>query len=214
MSAALVLGLGCAPTETGSGDAGTALTEWIGEEPHFRATGTLDGEDLDLALEGDAGADGTKLYCEREYVVPLNGTERDYANGALVEVKLHAFVSVGGEEREAVIEFKKHDMSADAAGTKITVAPRNDAEDPAAGSMYLEWEWVSADGADLYEESAQTGSVTVEQFSGEPDAETGLLIPEGEGQVGVFFTADWSETETVTVSATAPCTTNIVEEVQ
>lgn len=210
---ALVLSIGCAPDGDPDGDDDTP-TEWLGTDPHFRAVGTLNGEELDLNVEGDAAADASSLFCEREYIVPQNAAgEFDYANGELVEVKLHAFVTVGGEERKAEIEFKRHDMSADSAGTKLTVVPRNDASEPASGELYLEWEWKSAAGEDIYEQSAQTGSVTVGEFTGTPD-ETGLLIPDNEGTVGVFATGQWSETESVALSFTAPCGPNAVESVQ
>ena len=69
--AVLALGLGCAPGETGTGDGGTELTEWLGEDAHFRATGTLDGEDLDLSLEGDAAGDQNAHGCVPPRKAPI-----------------------------------------------------------------------------------------------------------------------------------------------
>lgn len=210
--AMLASNIACVPGEGGDGDGGT-VTEWLGATPHFRAIGHLNGQDLDLALEGDAATD-TALFCERAYVVPQDGAgQPDYANGELVEVKLHVFLNVGEEEREAEIEFLQHDMSADSAGAKLTVVPRNDASEPASNELYLEWGWKSADGEDIYEQAAQTGAVTVGEFTGTPD-DTGLLIPDNEGTVGLFATGRWSEDESVALSFTAPCGANIVETVQ
>lgn len=204
----MLLGLGCSPTG-GGGDAGFELTEWLGSDPHFRAQGHLNGEDLDLSVEGDA-ATATKVFCEREYEVPQDGSGNpDYANGEMVEVKLHAFVSVAGEEREAEIELKRHDMSADAVGARLNVVPRDDASSPAANELYLEWEWKDSAGEDLFEKAAQTGTVTVEEFTGQVD-DTGLLIPDNEGTVGVFVTAEWSQDESMTFSFAGPCGPNTV----
>lgn len=211
LGASLALGTACSPGD-GDSDAGPELTEWLGADPHFAASGRLNGEDVEIWVDGDAADDAAKLFCEREYEVSLAGGDRDWSTGRVVEVKIIANVSVGGEEREATIELKRHDMSKNSPGTKVTVVPRDDANEPLSNQMWLEWEWV-VDGNETYEQAAQSGTVTVHEFSGTPDEDTGVVVPEGEGRLGVYIEAEWSETERMKVSATVPCTTNAIEEI-
>jgi hypothetical protein len=87
-----------------------------------------------------------------------------------------------------------------------------DGVDPPANGVWAEWEWHSADGEqDLYDASAQEGRFTLQLFSGTP-SEGGLVIPAGEGSVGGFLNARWSLEDSLTVSFTALCTENDIEE--
>lgn len=191
---------GCG-SETGSRE----IPEWLGEENHFELVGTLDGEELDISLDGDS----TQVFCTREYTVPADAAgEPQYAMGALSEVKINAFVTIDGEERLIELELKRHDLQSDAIGTVVTIVPRSDTMDPAPSEMWLEWEWHDAADETTFEGAAQTGTFTLEHYSGTPD-DTGLVIPDG--AVGGHWTARWSETEELTGSFTVPCTMTDVE---
>ena len=203
LAAALV---GCGAPVTGP----TKLTQWQGSAPHFIAQGLYDNETIDLSIMGDAAKDVAKLYCRREYVVPLNAAnEKDYAQGRQDEVQIDAPVTVNGQERYFEIELKKHNLQKDPAGTAVTIINRDPAMKPAAGQMWLEWEWHLPDATTLYEKAAHDGTFTLGEFTGTPDS-SGLVIPENTGTVGGFFTASWGGAEEVSVSFTAKCTTNAV----
>lgn len=209
LGASVAVAVACSPGD-GDGDAGPELSEWLGEDEHFAISGRLNGEDLDVRLEGEAASDSVKLYCEREYAVNVVGGERDWSTGRVMEVKIIAHMNVGGEEREATIELKRNDLSQHEPGTKLSVIPRDDANDPGPKQLWIEWEW-AVDGTETYEQAAQSGTLTVEEFSGTPD-DTGVIVPEGEGRLGVYLEAEWSETERLKLSATVPCTKNAIEE--
>lgn len=190
------------------------LTEWAGATPHFKAVGKLNGETIDIALSESDAADAAKFYCEREYEVPMVNMERDYANGKLGEVKLVGPAIIDGQERYMEIELKKHHTQGDAVGASVTVVPRVDGEVPAANQMWFEWEWhLASDESTLFEAAAQSGTFKLGEFTGTPDS-SGLVIPENTGTVGGFINARWSETDEVSISFTAKCTTSDVVELQ
>src|SRR5262245_7610333 len=102
----------CGSSSTKSDDA----AEWLGDEPHFRAAGTIDGEDLDVDYRGDDVAK-RDIHCELEYTTPaLANGEADYAHGHLNEVKIDGILTVGGKKRALELEFKMHDYQNDAPG--------------------------------------------------------------------------------------------------
>ncbi|WP_236515795.1 hypothetical protein [Sandaracinus amylolyticus] len=197
---------GCGASE----DDGRDIPEWMGAEPHFEAVGFLHGEELDISM-GASAADVTQLYCTREYTVPqaADGTPR-YDQGRLTELKINAFVEVDGERRQIELELKRHDFQADEVGDETAIIPRSELEDPGPAEMWLEWEWHDETDATTYEAAGQTGTATLELYEGQPD-ETGLVIPDGMGAIGVHWTARWSETEEIRGSFTVPCTTSVVE---
>ena len=203
----LSLGLAGCGSETGARE----IPAWLGEQSHFEVVGTIDGEELDISLE-DSADDPTQVYCTREYTVLGDAAgEPQYDMGSLTELKINAFVTVDGEPRLIELEFKSHDWQSDAPGTAVTIVPRSETMDPAAGETVLEWEWHdAATDETTYEASAQRGTVTIEHYTGTPD-ETGLLIPDSTGAVGVHWTARWSETEELAGSFTVPCTMTDVE---
>jgi hypothetical protein len=202
---------GCGPEGAGGTETGSeALSAWAGQTPHFSLVGRLNGEDLRLELSGADAADRAKLFCKREYLVPLVGGQRDYARGFLSEVKVDAFVTVGGQARMLELEFKQHDLQKDAPGAALTVAPRVEGVPLAPDALWLEAEW-HVDGVQVYERAAQMGTFTLGAMTGQPDA-TGLVVPRNTGSVGGFFSTRWSETEFLTVSFTALCTKSTVTE--
>ncbi|MBI4511360.1 MAG: hypothetical protein HY698_17135 [Deltaproteobacteria bacterium] len=190
---------------------------WGGTTPHLTVKGSLksklelDGtyemENIDLRLQGADASDLTKFSCEREWDVPLVDTKPDYAHGKMVEIKLVLpQVTVGSETRSLEIEFKRHDFQKDKVGSIVKIVPRIDGTDPAADSMWFEWEWVYPNEAE-YEQSASAGQFTLNEFTGKVD-ETGLIIPGNTGTVGGVLNARWSPTENLEVSFTAKCGEN------
>lgn len=200
----------CACSDDSEGEQTKALTEWQGSEPHFEVRGTLDGEELNLSMGEDA-SDDALLFCTREYTVPLMGTEPDYSAGSLTEVKITAFVE-GQGGRFVELELKQHDYQSDKIGADVVVVQRSETENPRADEMWLEWEWHGADEETLFEGAANSGTFTLERFTGSPDDATGLVIPSGEGSVGGFARGEWKNGEALDISFSAPCTTSDVAE--
>ncbi len=205
-----VLSLGCPPPEeTPPADE---LTGWLGAAPHVAIQGRLDGEDLDLRLEGAAAADATKVFCTREYVAADDGTgNADLTTARNTEVKVNAPFTVGDQERVVELEFKKHDFQSDAPDTNVDIVVRDDTQDPAADQMWLELEWhLAADDSDLFESAASDGTFQLGEFTGTP-GEGGVVIPDNEGSVGGFADVVWGVDETLKISVSAPCAANAVE---
>jgi len=175
---------------------------WLGAAEHFRVLGTLDGEDLDI----DGAAE---LSCVLEWDVPGSADAPDYDAGRMVEIKIEGRL----DERRFELELKRHDFQSDAEGATIAIVPRDDEVDPGPGEAWLEWEWHSLDGEDLYEQAAASGSIELGQLTGEVD-ETGLVLSPETGAAGAWIDARWSPTESLLVSFTAPCTESNVEYVE
>jgi hypothetical protein len=188
-------------------DATSGLPGWMGEEEHLRIVGRVNGEDLDL----DFGPGEIEMVCIREYAAPLvEGTvdEFDLSQGFLGEVEVEAVFTIGGEEREFELEFKRHNFSTDSPPTVITIIPRSEVVDPGPDELWLELEWKLPEEEDAYfEESAQEGAVTLELLTGEI-GEDGLQIPNNVGDFAVYIEAIFSETESLSVSLTAHCGEN------
>jgi hypothetical protein len=179
-------------------------SDWLGHDNHFWAFGTLDEEDLDIEMRGDA-AGSDRVWCEREYVAPDDGHGMpDYERGHLDEFRIHGSTEVEGELRQFEIEFKRHDFQSDAPGTSYAIVPRAETMDPAMDEIWLEWEWKDAEDGDLFEEAAQEGSFMLEAFEGSVGAD-GLVIPTGEGKTGGFMTARWGTIEEVSLSFSVDC---------
>lgn len=186
---------------------------WAGEEPHVVVSGFIDGESIDLDLRG-ASAELAGLECTREYEVPVVGGNPDFTMARNVEIELEGRVEVNGEMRQFQIELKRHNTQDDPVGTEIRVIPRDELNPPDVNgdTLWLEWEWKDADGNDLYEQAAQSGTVTVQLQSGTPD-DSGVIIPEGEGAIGFTIDAYWSPSERMRISISAPCLDIDTEEV-
>jgi hypothetical protein len=186
---------------------------WLGETPHFSAHGLLNGERIDISIDGDGVADGTHVWCEREYQAPVIDGELDLSQVKHVDTTITAQVNVAGEERVFELELMKHALQADQPGTGVKIVPRLDDQEPAEDEMWLEWEWSTLDGQDLLESAAQEGTFTLEQFTGTP-GEGGVIIPAGEGFVGGYADARWSVDEQLSISFTVLCTENDIEETE
>lgn len=190
---------------SGGGDGGLA---WAGEAPHLIVRGTIDGEVIDIDLQG-ADAIAAGVSCEREYLADESATmagEPDLSTAVFDEVKINATVTINGEQRFLELELKHHDLQSDAIGTEITVVPRLAVGEPAADEIWLEFEWQTLpDETTVLEVAALEGVVTLQRFTGTPGTDT-VVIPAGDGEIGVTIDARWSPTESLQVSLTAPCT--------
>lgn len=190
----------------GQADGGTAL-EWGGSEPHFTVQGFIGGRDIDI----DVDATTADIGCVREYVVPTVDGVPDESMAEYIETEVDVSFTYMGQQYGFQFEFKEHDLQdGTAVGDTITVVPRVDTELPAADEIWLEFEWESADLLDVFEQSAQQGTVTLQLFSGTPP-EGSNVIPAGEGSVGVTGSAVWSASERLDFTLTAVCEENDIE---
>lgn len=190
---------GCSGAD-GSDDL--SLGGWLGPTPHFRAAGRLDGELVELES-------ATELTCALEWQVPGGLDAPDHDSGQMSEVRIDGVVGA----RSFELELKRHDFQSDAIGAEIAIVPRDDAHEPAPDEAWVEWEWHSTDGEDLYEQAAASGQIVLERLTGELDA-TGLVLVPGSGEAGAWIEARWSPTEALKISFTAPCTDSFVEFVE
>jgi hypothetical protein len=202
----------CVLTACGVSTEDPPAESWLGETPHFSASGFLNGERIELSIEGDGVADGSHVWCEREYQAPTMGGVLDVSRARHVETTVTAQVTVAGEERVFELELMSHELQSDAPGTSVKIVPRVDDQKPAADEMWLEWEWSTLDGRDLLESAAQEGTFMLEQFTGTPGADG--IIPSNEGFVGGYADARWSVDERLSISFTVRCTENDIEEIE
>jgi hypothetical protein len=210
----LVLGIAVIGTACGTEPSTvTGPEHWLGATRHLSAFGTLNGESIELEINGDTAADLESLACERDYLVPLVDGAPKWDEGVLADIQITGVATAGGMQRFFEIELKSHDFGPDAPGTTIEILPRNDEEEPGPLAMWLEWEWIDELGDEIYESAAETGTFTLGAFEGEVDA-NGLVIPDGEGWIGGFLYARWSETEDVRLSFSVNCGENEVEMVE
>jgi hypothetical protein len=184
---------------------------WQGEEPHFVLHGLLNGEQLDVRIDGAGAESGESVWCEREYEVPLVDGAADLSQARHIETAITGFATVDGEERIFQLELKRHALQADAPGTRVVIVPRNDEVEPEENEVWFEWEWQTIDEEDLFEAAAQEGTFVLGAFTGEP-GEGGVIIPEGEGIVGGSADVRWSVEEQLHLSFSVRCTSNDVEE--
>lgn len=192
-------------------DGSEETTSWEGDEPHFTARGFLNGEEIDIRIDGADAEDGSSVWCEREYEVPLVDGAADVSMARHIETVVTGFATIGGQDRIFQLEIKQHALQDDQPGDSIAIVPRVDEVPPEEGEAWFDWEWQTADEEDLFEASAQEGEIVVGAFSGEP-GEGGVIIPEGEGFVGASADARWSVDERLSISFTVLCTANDIEE--
>jgi hypothetical protein len=191
-----------------SAEAAHSDADWQGEALHLAVRGNLNGESVAVALEGVAGTDSTKLWCKREYESAADSKgEFDPVHAKQTEIEITAVVEVAGKPRILQLELKRHNLQADRIGSDIKIIPRVDGVEPPADSVWLDFEWTTLDDESILETSAQTGTVTLQHWSGVPGA-GGVVVPAGEGKVGASIHAKWSEQEHLDISFTAPCTEN------
>ena len=195
----------------GSTDDDGATGSWNGEKAHLSVHGLLNGEKIDVSIDGDDAEDGTTIWCERAYLVPSVDGAVDLTQAVQAETTIAGYAKVGNEERFFELELMGHGLQADEPGTERTIVPRVDDIEPKAGEMWLEWEWTTLDGEDLLEAAAEKGTFVLGEFTGTPGA-GGVVIPEGDGYIGGYAEARWSVDEHLSISFTVPCTVNDVEE--
>ena len=185
---------GCSKAPTSSEFDG-----WLGHEPHFRAEGTLDGETVEVRAD--------EVSCTLEWEAPVGQPDPDYAAGRMTEIRLSGVA----DDRMFELELKRHDFQRDVLPVDVPVVPRDEIRPPEPGEAWVEWEWKTPDGQDLYEQSAVGGLVTLALLTGETD-HTGLILMDGD--VGGFVSARWSPTEALSVSFAAPCSEPLLELVE
>jgi hypothetical protein len=208
----IVASVGCGGTDSGTVD------KWMGSMRHLRIVGTIMGEKIDINIVAPDANDTTKLWCEREYQVPNDTAGMpNYAAGHNSEIRIKGPVTMNGMTRLLDFGLKRHNYQADAAGTVVPVIPRDDANSPCGlnsctnSNMWLSWTWRNpADNSVLYKSAAQSGSFTLGEYVGTPDA-NGLLIPPNTGDIGGYATGQWSATESINASFDANCTTNQID---
>jgi len=206
-----------AMTGCGGSDAGT-VDKWMGSVRHLRIVGTIMGEKIDINVTSPDANDTTKLWCEREYQVPNDASGNpEYSLGHNAEIRIKGPITINGQMRLLDFGLKRHNYQADAPGTIVPVIPRDDANSPCGlnsctnDNMWLSWTWRNpADNSVTYKSAAQSGSFTLGEYVGTPDA-NGLLIPPNTGNVGGFATGQWSATESISASFDANCTVNQID---
>jgi hypothetical protein len=218
--AALVLSfamVGCGGSGTTMDDPNAAPTKWLGTSRHLRVVGTMMGEMININLSGPTVEDTANLWCEREYQAPTSNGVTDYTQGHNSEVRIKAPVTINGEARLMDLGLKRHNWQADAAGTVVTVIPRDDANSPCTlanctnSTMWLSWTWRNpTTNAVIYKMAAQSGTTTLGEFVGSPD-QTGLEIAANTGNVGGFAMGSWSATDQLSISFDANCTNNNID---
>ena len=189
------------------------ITSWAGTTPHLEVVGMVNGEALSISLTDAAASDPTTLHCLRRYEVPIVNGKRVDARGRLFEFVVSALVTVAGEQRLLALDVNQHDTQSDAPGTSVTIVPRDDEHPPPSADAWFDWQWRQPASLQLtYEAAALEGTFAVGEHTGAPDA-GGLVVPAGEGAIGGFLTAQWSVVDKVTLSFTAACTEDTVEEI-
>jgi hypothetical protein len=206
-------------SSSGGGPSTPAPTAWLGAKQHFVAVGTINGEQIDINLTGDAAKDVMNLWCEREYQVPSDASGNPiYSMGHNSEVRIEVPLTFNGQARKLELALKMHQFQADKPGTVVPVVPRDDNNPPCAatgctkpGVMWLGWSWINpTDGSLIYKEAAISGSFKLGEFTGSVDS-TGLEIMQNTGTVGGFAMGTWSATEKLSVSFDANCTVNDID---
>jgi hypothetical protein len=200
------------------GSNANTVEKWAGPTRHFRVVGTMMGEAIDIDITAPSANDMTQLWCEREYQVPNNAAGMpDYAAGHNSEVRIKGLTTINGQMRLLDLGLKRHNWQAEAAGAVVPVIPRDDANSPCTlnscvnDNMWLSWTWRNpADNSVIYKSAAQSGSTTLGEFVGTPDA-NGLMIPPNTGNVGGFAKGQWSATDSISASFDANCTKSSID---
>jgi hypothetical protein len=181
-------------------------------EPHVDLQGELDGNQVDLSVDGAAAADLTRSFCKREYTVPNAEDMATWNQAVLSELEATVRLTDGGIEKEYEISIAGADLGTLAAGTTLTAVPEPEDGAPAAGQVVVEMEWGWEDpttGFVSYEGSAVSGTVKVELFEGTPGAD-GKIIPDNTGRVGLSFDVAF-EQGSLKGSLTLACGENEIE---
>jgi hypothetical protein len=218
----LLVAVGCG----GPNNTSSPPTQWLGTMRHLRVAGTIHGPgamapvtSVDINLTGATAADTTKVWCEREYQIPNDSSGMPiYSMGHDAEVRARSVLAFNGQMVEVDIGLKRHDWQRERAGNNVMVIPRVDSMSPCTlasctnTTAWLSWAWrdPANNFAVLYKAAATSGTITLGEYVGTPDA-NGLEIPPNTGDIGAFATGQWSASESLAISFDANCTTNNVD---
>ena len=181
-------------------------------EPHVDLRGELDGNEVDLSVDGAAAADLTRSFCKREYIVPNAEDMATWNQAVMSELEATVRLTDDGIEKEYEISIAGADLGGLTAGTTLTAVAAPEDGAPAAGQVVVEMEWGWEDPATgfvSYEGSAVSGTVKVELFEGTPGAD-GKIIPDNTGRVGLSFDVAF-EKGSLKGSLTLACAENEIE---
>ncbi len=193
-----------------SSDGGGGVTKWLGPTAHLAVVGRLEGEDLDFRLEGAEAADVLRLWCKREYKAPPDAQGKaDLAQAVYAETEVQALVAIGTRMQRLEFEIG-HDIAARSPGDRVPIQEeiKSVPFDPSAAKF--EWEWLDEAGDEYLEVAALSGYIVLGEASGMPMAGTVVKV-EGSGAIGGFIRADWSASDSLSISFHAPCTENDVK---
>jgi hypothetical protein len=183
---------------------------WQGETPYVDIAGELDGNQVDVSVDGASAADLTRSFCKREYTVPDAEDTATWNQAVMSELEATVRITDGGVEKEYELSLAGADLSTLAKGTTLSVIPDEGA--PAAGQVVVELEWgweEPGTGFVSYEGTATSGTVKVELFDGTPGAD-GKVIPDNTGKVGLTFDTAF-DGGTLRGSFTLHCAENEIE---
>lgn len=157
-------------TVTPGNSLAEAPTEWIGATPHFVLMGTLNGRPVDIQYLDIAAAEGVAAFeGKREY---LPG-EAGWRYGDF-EVALQAVID--GAEKSFEMEVENADFLRHPLPASFELGPEN-FPDGARAFLEASAEWETEAGAVNDEIGGWTGTLTLAEDSGTPDAEG--LVPDG-----------------------------------
>lgn len=191
-----------------SNDDSATITQWLGEETHFVASGTVQGNVFDVRLEG---SDAAGVYCNRFYT-PLPG-EMPAEDGTYTSDQVYyamsmigGIVQVNGETKEFNVVYWKHDL---AGGSVLEVVPREFGGSIPAGKTWANINLFQPGEHILsgLETAASSGTVELLLNDG-PTDENGVMRTGG--KIGVFMDLSWGPREDLVASVTADCQSIIV----
>ena len=192
----------------------TTVDSWRGDEIHFIARGEFEGDPVDITIDGLSDDDTSRVRCVRGYYVPRIDGSVDRKNGTLRQLEIDVNRNLGGEGDElgrTVVQLIQSDFMDANLSDGFDIVPRGELDVPEEQELWLDVDRYDAADQLLAESSAQQGEVVIELLSGMP-SDDGLTVPPGEGRVGGHISAEWGPRDQVTVSFTAICTENFVDE--
>lgn len=147
-----------------------APNEWIGATPHFVLMGTLNGRPVDIQYLDIGAAEGVATFeGKREY---LPG-EAGWRYGDF-EVALQAVID--GAEKSFELEVENADFLQHSLPASFELGPEN-FPDGTRAFLEASTEWETEAGSVNEEIGGWTGTLTLAEDSGTPDAEG--LVPDG-----------------------------------
>lgn len=184
----------------GAGGGDGAPTEWLGTTPHFDLRGTVDGAAFEQVLSAEQADNTSWAVCERNYIVPDLNDESEWADEAYlekIEVKV-SFLDQDGNPGEFQLELYRDELL-DSVGQTFDI-PSDAGVEAGLEVEDADYEW---------EGEATSGTVYLGIASGEP-GDNGL-IPDEEGQFGLFVDVQFESGDSVRGSFTVNCGENDLE---